>query len=250
MERIKRFLERWPSLYRVIRKIYMPLGTQLDRVQMYLWRNRQGDWFYVKKPPSEDAWIQSWNSKEIGHRPLLVEKVAGFSPLSSVLEIGCGVGPNLYSLGKRFPQAAIKGIDINALAVQTGNRLLAQEGLSNVKLSVGRVEALGKIEDKSFDVVFTDAVLMLISRDEIYKVISDMVRIAHKGIVLLEWHDFDQRLNDTYGLGVFNYHWVRDYSALLKQFVPEDKIRVTRLPDGLWPGGGWGKFGAIIEVTI
>ncbi len=56
--------------------------------------------------------------------------------------------------------AQIRGIDINPMAIQRGNEWLAQEGISNVRLSVGKADELEEFPDKSFDVVFTDAVLI------------------------------------------------------------------------------------------
>ena len=79
-----------------------------------------------------------------------------FSP-SSVLEIGSNCGPNLYILARRFPDAELKGIDINSDAVQKGNEWFSDEHISNVKLMVGKADDLQQFQDKSFDVVFTDA---------------------------------------------------------------------------------------------
>lgn len=115
---------------------------------------------------------------------------------------------------------------------------------------MGGAEAPGEFRDKSFDVVVTDAVLIYVSRDTICGVIQGMVRLARKGLIFVEYHDFAQQLSDKQGLGVYTAgHWVRDYVTLLKQFVPAGQIRVTRLGD-LWPGGNWGKYGALVEATL
>jgi ubiquinone/menaquinone biosynthesis C-methylase UbiE len=128
---------------------------------------------------------------------------------------------------------------------------LNQAGISNVKLYVGRAEELCELfEDRSFDVVFTNALLLLIGPGKIRAVIKDMLRIACKGLILVEWHDFDRRLKDRSGSGVFMYgYWVRDYRTLLKEFVPEHRISDSRLTSDIW-GGGWKEFGAIVEVTL
>ena len=250
MEKIKRFLQHWPLLYRIIRWIYLPLAYRYQGFRRRLNRNRLSElWargYYQQDRTAE----QNREAIKHPHRSLLVSRVAGFSPLSSVLEIGCGSGPNLYLLAKQFPHAEIRGIDINPQAVQAGNDWFAAEGISNVKLSVGRTGSLSEFPDKSYDVVFTDAVLIYVNRDQIYGVIRDMVRITRRGLIFVEYHDFARQLNDKQGLGVYTAgHWVRDYVALLKQFVPAEQIRVTMLGD-LWPGGNWGKFGAIVEATL
>ncbi|MBA7635601.1 hypothetical protein ES703_43205 [subsurface metagenome] len=99
--------------------------------------------------------------------------------------------------------------------------------------------------------MFTDAVLIYVSRDKIYGDVKEIVRIARKGLILVEWHNFGQWLNDRHGLGVYTSGlWVRDYVALLKQFVPEEQIHVTKITESIWPDEGWIKNGALIEVTI
>ena len=94
--------------------------------------------------------------------------------------------------------------------------------------------------------MFTDAVLVFIGPDKIERVMAEMFRIARKAVLLCEWHcPGSKRLGS-----IFEYYWVRDYKALLEWFVPSDKISITKLPEEVWPGGGWGDFGAIIEVAL
>lgn len=237
-------------LNRFVRRIYLPLAYRYQGFRRHLNRNKLSELWASGYYQQDKTAEHNREAIKHPHRSLLVGRVASFSPISSILEIGCGSGPNLYLLAKKFPRAEIRGIDINPQVVQAGNDWFAAEGLSNVKLSVGRTESLGEFTDKSFDVAFTDAVLIYVNRDQIYGVIKDMVRITRRGLIFVEYHDFAQQLNDKQGLGVYTSgHWVRDYVALLKQFVPVEQIRVTRLGD-LWPGGNWGKFGAIVEATL
>ena len=44
--------------------------------------------------------------------------------------------------------------------------------------------------------------------------------------------------------------WERDYKSLLKRLVPEANIKVTKLPDGVWPDKRWREVGAITEVSL
>lgn len=250
MEKIKQFLGRYPPLDRIVRRIYLPLAYKYLGFRRHLNRNRLSELWARGYYHQAKTAVQNREAINQPHRSFLVSRVASFSPVASLLEIGCDSGPNLYLLAQQFPQAEIRGIDINPRVVKMGNDWFAAEGISNVKLSLGRAEVLGAFSDKSFDVVFTDAVLIYVSRDTIYGVIQDMVRLARHGLILVEYHDFAQQLNDKQGLGVFiDGHWVRDYVALLKQFIPAEQICVTRLGD-LWPGGNWGKYGAIVEVTL
>lgn len=78
-----------------------------------------------------------------------------------------------------------------------------------------------------------------------------MVRIACKGLIFVELHDFGQRLNDTHSLGVYtNGLWMRDYKALLKQFVLEEQINVIKISEDIWPDERRKKFGAVVQVTL
>ncbi|MGQ9460516.1 MAG: class I SAM-dependent methyltransferase [Candidatus Bathyarchaeaceae archaeon] len=175
-----------------------------------------------------------------------MDRISKFSPLS-ILEVGCNCGPNLYLLAKRFPDAEIRGIDINSVAVQKGNEWFAQEGISNVKLFVGKADDLRQFQDRSFDVVFTDAVLIYIGPDKIKKVIGEMLRVARKALIFLEWHGFNSKSNP---LGIYVGHWMRDYVTLLKEFIPEKKIKAIKMPEELWPDKNWQRWGAIIEVIM
>lgn len=230
----------------------------------------------------DECWIESyWRSRNHPHRSFLVERICKFSPIYGILEIGCACGPNLYHIAKKFPDAEVRGIDINPMAVQKGNEWFKREGISNVKLEVGKAQQLEQFADKSFDVVFTDAVLIYISPDEIKQVIKEMLRIG-RVLVLNEWHTFNKwwplLLNTYYylklkseeyllsrqrfstlraralkpkaaSLGLFVGHWVRDYKALFEEFVPKEKICITKLPKELWSDRGWQRWGAVIEVV-
>ena len=38
--------------------------------------------------------------------------------------------------------------------------------------------------------------------------------------------------------------------ALLKQFVPEEKIPVTKISDEIWSDENWKRWGGVIEVIM
>lgn len=215
----------------------------------------------------DENWIEGyWASRDHPHRTFLAEEISKFSPIRNILEIGCASGPNLYNIAKKFPESEVRGIDINPMAVQKGNEWFKREEISNVKLEVGRAQELARFADKSFDVVFTDAVLIYIRPGEIKHVVEEVLRIGHV-IVLCEWQLFKVwlalLLNGYYCLrlkseafkfrsashGFFVGHWARDYRVLFKEFVPKENIRITKLPSEVWDDKGWQTWGAIIEVV-
>lgn len=256
-EVLKNLLQKWPALYSFIVKEYERFGYLKEyllgtRVREKLWATKHirggGDWGPTRYG---EEWVRSfWDSQDHSHRPFLIERISNFSP-SSVLEIGCNCGPNLCLLAKKFPDAEIRGIDINPLAVQKGNEWLRQEDILNVKLLVGKADELGQFQDKSFDVVFTDGVLIYIGPDKIKKVIQEMIRITRRALILMELHSFETERKDRYGLGVHYYgDWKRDYVALLKPFVPQEQIHTTKTPEDIWPIKQWIEAGAVIEVIV
>lgn len=257
-EKIKNFLKNWPKIYSLLRKIYhamklrrlmeLLLGTRVREKEWatrHLCKGKKDDW----KKDSKD-WIKGyWDSQDHPHRRFLLERIEVFSPITSVLEVGCCCGSNLVLLAKKFPNAEIIGIDINPMAVKKGNKWLKQEGISNVKLSLGKVDDLREFQDKNFDVVFTDAVLLYIGPDKIKKAVEEMLRKARKALILCEWHDFSEK--DKEGIGFYHLgFWKRDYIALLRQYVLEHNIRVTKIPEKVWDAEGWKEYGAIVEVIL
>lgn len=255
IKRLFQFLGKHPSIYYFVEKCYCIfrsveyklLGSKSDEkywAERHLQESKriQDDW-----NKGNDDWITGyWNSIDHPHRQFLVEIISSYKPLS-ILEIGCNCGPNLRLLAGKFPDAEIIGIDINPVAVQKGNEWLVQEGILNVKLLECKADELSQFSNKNFDIVFTDAVLIYLGPDKIRTVINEMFRISNKAIILMEWHDFNSKNNP---LGKYKRHWVRDYKKLLKEFIPEEFIKINKLPDNLWTDKNWQKYGAVIEVKV
>ena len=238
-----RFLKRYPPLYRLTAKIYYALAPYHLLGIFVGTKAQEGRW--ARKSIAEGY----WENQNHPSKRFLADKIAGFLPFSSILEVGCASGPNLYLMAKRFPQAELTGIDINAAAVEYGNRQLTKEGISNVKLLEGKADELERFPDSSFDIVFTNALLIYIGPDKIEETIKNMLRISRSALVLMECYCFEPS-KDVNGMGVYyGGIWIRDYAALLKQFVPEEQIRVNRIPEDIWPGEPWASFGAVIEVA-
>ena len=165
--------------------------------------------------------------------------------------MGCASGPSLYLLAKELPQAQLVGVDINAEAVAYGNVQFRKEGIANVRLVTGRAGELNQFQSGAFDIVFTNALLIYIGPDKIREVVTDLLRLARQALVLVELQRFEADRKDPLGLGIYHEgNWVRDYVKLLKQFVPEDRIRVTRIPEEVWPVMPWNQRGAVIEASL
>lgn len=252
MEKLKQLLGRWPFFYSAIRKLYVPLAVRIISIRGYLERNHlSARWAKGRFHSNTFDDSRKWDSIDHPHRSLLVERAESFSPVSSILEIGCSTGVNLYLLAGKFPQADIRGVDIDAEAIRAGNRWFDAEGINNVKLSSGRVEKLGEFPDKSYDIVISDAMLIYVNRDEIIDVIKEMIRVAGRGLILFERYDFREPPVEKSIGGIFkNGLWLRNYHELFKCFLPDGNIRITRVTRDIWPDEGWIKNGALIEVML
>lgn len=232
--------------YLILKKyLKLSFGTRWDEIywaKRHLWDNKRDDWGGGKD------WIKGyWDSQNHPHRNFLIERISEFSPFENILEVGCNCGPNLYLLGKKFPNTDIKGIDISPLAIQRGKEWLTQEGISNVKLLACKADELERFQDKSFDLVFTDAVLIYIGPDKINKVIREMLRVSRRGVILLEWHCFESKCSPY---GFYVGYWVRDYMNLLKKFVPKEKISIIKLPEDLWLDENWQRYGGVVKIIM
>ena len=257
------FLKKYPLVYDFIVAIHKYYTVKCRYLKEYFigTRVREEEWatrhLYKNKREHDDwgtcniDWIESyWDSLHHPHRKYLIDEVSEFAP-KSVLEIGCNCGPNLRLLAERFPDVDLTGIDINPMVIQKGNEWFKQSGISNVKLIEGKADDLCHFEDNSFDVVFVDAVLIYIGPDKIKTVMEEIIRVARKGLILVEWHDFEKQHKDPYGLGVYyNGYWKRDYITFLKQFFAEEQIHITKINSDMWPDKNWEKCGGIIKVII
>jgi ubiquinone/menaquinone biosynthesis C-methylase UbiE len=236
-------IKYWPGFYRLVARVYYAVKF-VHLAELFIGtKARERQW--AAKAIAKDH----WNTQDNPNKRFLREKIAAFSPVRSILEVGCDSGLNLYLLAKKFPQTDIVGIDINQEAIEYGNTQFARERIPNVELLVGKADELEKFQDKSFDVVFTIALLIYIGPDKIEEVIKGMIRITKRALVLIELHLFESRGRPKDALGIYRYdNWVRDYSALFRQFVPEEQIRINKLPQDVLPVEPWQESGAVIEV--
>ena len=181
-----------------------------------------------------DNWVNDyWESKGHPHRKLIVNAVsyAVRQGSESILEIGCNAGPNIAAMRDiiNMRDDMIYGVDINADAIKK-----AAEMLPAVNWSIGDVNNI-PANDKSIDVVLSDAVLMYIPDKDIEHVMDEICRVAKKAVILLEWHSEKEKVED--------YHWCRNYAKLLSNrgFV----VDARKLTKEEWDTKTWQKHGIL-----
>jgi SAM-dependent methyltransferase len=243
----KQFLKRSPAVYKMVQSVYYHLRKTLE---IYILGTKMNELLWkFKHYFNQKRWGEEYSgSHHYSHRRLLRGKIANHAPLVSVLEIGCNIGSNLAFLAEAFPQARLYGVDINAGAIKEGIKLLKKMGAGNIDLFVGKADQLKMFGEKSVDVSFTDATLLYIGPDKIHKVIAEMLRVTRKVLVFNEWHWIDN--SSSHESFWYDAHWVHDYRLLLSGYFSFDRITITKIPKDVWNGGGWGKYGAIIEAKL
>jgi SAM-dependent methyltransferase len=207
------------------------IGT---RLQEWIWRTRH---LY------RHGWAHGY-LETIGHphRNQIVEAVSSFSPVDSVLEVGCASGANLVNLRERLPGTQLIGIDINRHAIAIAQRHFAARGDKNIRMLAGRADRLTDIPNASVDVVLIDAVLMFIAPDRIRDVVAELGRVARQGLVLNEYHCAGEKA------GLFDGgRWVYDLVGLLAQQLPNARIQTKK---SAFVGGAWDVYGTLIEVRL
>ena len=190
-------------------------------------------------------WPEKYVSEESlnhPHRKLLMDAILKYAPFENILEIGRASGPNLYLLALKFPEAKIYGSDISKNAIGFGKKWFAQKNIKNVEFFTSYAESSFKeFSDKSIDIIFSDAALIYLNPKKITETLKEMLRVGRKALIFIEQHTESSS-------PILDNHWIHNYKNLLKKFIPEEKIKLTKIPENIW-AGKWAKYGYIIEVN-
>jgi len=217
---------------RIIKRFFDKiLGTKSDELS---WKFRH---FFDRD------WAKSYITEKAikhPHRKLLIDEISKFYPFENVLEVGSASGANLFLLAKKYPKVKFYGIDVSKKAIDEGKRFFESKGVKNVFLENISANQLKRLEDKSMDIIFSDAVLIYIGK-EIDLVFKEIFRVARKGIVLCEQH--------TSGESFYNDRWIHNYEKIIKKNNPRANFVFSRLPKGIF-GGDWDKYGYIIKINL
>jgi SAM-dependent methyltransferase len=141
-------ISRRPFLVRVLRKL---VRLTTDR----LYRNVM--WLYYARPKGA---FQPFNDTLLDRYPQIfrfVQSVLGSDRSIKILSYGCSTGEEVFSLRQYFPQAIIKGIDINPANIADCRRRLQTASDANISFAIGRSSESEL--SHSFDAIFCMAVL-------------------------------------------------------------------------------------------
>ena len=113
----------------------------------------RGDLFGSQPFANYGYWPRSGMTMEQAAEELsdLVARSAGIGPGDRVLDVGCGYGAPAVAYTRRYRPAAVTGIDITEIRIQTGREHVARHGLSDIiTLQLGDATRLD-FKDASFN---------------------------------------------------------------------------------------------------
>lgn len=191
-------------------------------------------------------------------RATLIEAIADRYPFSCVLDIGSGFGQNETVLAPFFPGAAFTGIDPDPVSLEHSGRIVAAEGINNVKFIRAFAEDLSRFPDRSFDLVYSCAALLYLGPEQIIPAAREMVRVAKRSILLMEQHDGTgdpggeqiERGYASSGYSAPTGYWIRDYKAAFCRAAPDARISVSAIANPVWPAEQWKRYASLISVEL
>ena len=171
------------------------------------------------------------------HRYLLLNALRK-EKFKSILDVGCGYGQDLALIKKEFPKVIISGIDASRERI-----IEATEILGNRQLIVGFASKM-PFEDKSFDISFTDAVLMMGGYDRAILILKEMLRVTKNKLFFIETHSIKNETDPKF----IEYN-VRDYKEILGKLGLRH-IKFQKIKKNIWPGMPWEFWGYLIEAQL
>tara|TARA_Y100001935_G_C17173918_1_gene441641 strand:+ start:47 stop:688 length:642 start_codon:yes stop_codon:yes gene_type:complete len=176
----------------------------------------------IEKSESEKYRLQLFNSLDL-------------KKIKSVLDYGCGYGMNMKVIKNINNEIILNGMDISKTKIRMLKIL--NDNIYKMSLNVHEIKNLPNFE-KKFDLVFTDAVLIYVNPNNIYKLLKNLINSSKKKILLHE-------LCNLYDRGKVDYLHIHDYKNLIKRINPKLKIKTFKSSK---PGTPWNTHGTIILI--
>lgn len=127
-----------------------------------------------------EAFFEEWKRFESN-----IREIAG--QYSSVFEVGCGSGVNLYLFKKLVGCTKLGGVDYSQKLVDVAKKIILSE-------DIRCMEAIDVDVEKKYDIVISDSVFQYFqTREYGIDVLEKMYNKANKCIVITEIHDIDKK---------------------------------------------------------
>lgn len=176
---------------------------------------------------------------------MILEEING--DWKSILEIGCGDGRNLLEIKNKYPDRIIRGIDIEMdwdWPNYTGYIIRAlSKGLD---VCYGDARKL-PFPDKSFDIVFSRALLVMTKIEDFPLIIKEALRVAKKKVFFIELHNpKSPKTGEYYWQDGLRTRFVADFKGYLSDLGYKPVIKP--IPKEKWD---WKEnWGSIIIVNL
>ena len=155
------------------------------------WKNRKIDW------------KESYFTPDHPHRDLIIDALHTMK-FSTVYEIGCGAGANLWKVIKHYPNTRVGGVDVNEEAIEEAKKNLPGNSLMETRSAEDIF-----MNDKSIDVLLSDMCSIYFGPLKIDKVIKEIKRVTRNNVIFVEFHSrsFWSRLKLFWKSGYNAYNW-------------------------------------------
>lgn len=106
----------------------------------------------------------------------------------TVFEVGCGSGQHLANIQEILSDATVYGCDINSQQCVFGMDILKinPKLYNNVQILDFALPTVPQSLGKTYDVVYSQAVLMHLSHSNAYNCLKNMIKISNKYVILIE----------------------------------------------------------------
>jgi ubiquinone/menaquinone biosynthesis C-methylase UbiE len=163
----------------------------------------------------------------------------------NILELGCGYGENLFAIRKKY-KADCAGIDIDGIRTEEANKTRIKEGIKGVEILQGDATDTTIYPEKSYDIVFTYALLLMVTGSVAIRIIENALKIAKKKVIFIEmYNEKGEMLEIKNG----KHRYSRNYEEILKGMGVKE-VEKIRIPKKDWPGESYLSYGYIIKAEL
>lgn len=165
------------------------------------------DWWIGRdaSPIGKFKIVKYWESWQAPHRLCLLNLLKTFEPFKSVYEVGCYSGPNLRLIKTVYEDTVtLSGSEPCEQAREFANYQL--------KLNLDKF-TLPELTIHPWDIILSCYVLTYVPMSSIIKTIENMVKIANKAVVLLEYFGDSHLIRNDH---LIEYQY--NYPAIFSKF--------------------------------
>jgi ubiquinone/menaquinone biosynthesis C-methylase UbiE len=188
-------------------------------------------------------------------RAVLVQRICEYYPVESLLEIGVGYAQNFHILGPLLPDTKLVGVDTDSGRMQSGQEYLIEKGVMNGCLLHGNATNLYVFPDASFDLVISCGFLLYLRQGELLAALREAVRVARKGVLLVEQHQNLPRGAQEFSVpGVITHsekpYWVHDFVQAFSQAAPKVRVNAVAVAGPVWSTEQWRTHAHLIVADV